>query len=392
MNDGSAAAGVGRPINDFADSSEFEYAIHDDRAALSELSDHPLLTADEEKMLGRMIQAGDVQAKHRLVSCNARLVISEARRLHATTGFSGRYGARVAGGPELVDLVQEGMLGLNRAAEKFNPELGFKFSTFACRHVLNSMYRLMDNTERSIRRPIQVAQTQRKLWKLESERTANGNTEILSDAEAAQILDLGEADIRRAREAARVTASLDQPLNSAESDGTLGSIIADSLAHVDVDEDAFTSAEIAAAVGRLSERDQKIIEARHVHQLSLEDASKRVGVSRETLRKQEPRALARLGYQLKKGVEVKVQNGRPPEKRKVAGQLQGLLERLPETDRRAIELRHVDQLSPRAAAKAMDLSESEFAAVHKTALTKLKRLAEFAKARSHTNPSAGRSL
>jgi RNA polymerase primary sigma factor len=117
---------------------------------------HPLLTAAEEIELAKRIERGDLDAKERMINSNLRLVVSQARR------YQGH-------GLSMEDLVQEGMLGLIRAVEKFDWRRGFKFSTYGTLWIRQAIQRGLQNHGRTIRVPVHVAQRQVKVRKLESE-------------------------------------------------------------------------------------------------------------------------------------------------------------------------------------------------------------------------------
>ena len=122
---------------------------------LREVRRYPLLTAAEEVELAKRIEKGDLEAKGRLINSNVRLVVSIAKRYR---------GQDVA----LLDLIEEGVLGLIRAAEKFDWRRGFKFSTYATFWIRNAMQRAVANTARTIRMPIHLGQRERKLSRVQS--------------------------------------------------------------------------------------------------------------------------------------------------------------------------------------------------------------------------------
>ena len=117
---------------------------------------HPLLTAAEEIELAKRIERGDLEAKERMINANLRLVVSQARR------YQGH-------GLPMEDLVQEGMLGLIRAVEKFDWRRGFKFSTYGTLWIRQAIQRGLQNHGRTIRVPVHVSQRQVKVRKVESE-------------------------------------------------------------------------------------------------------------------------------------------------------------------------------------------------------------------------------
>ena len=159
---------------------------------------HPLLTAAEEVELAKRIERGDLEAKEQMINSNLRLVVSQARR------YQGH-------GLEMGDLVQEGMLGLIRAVEKFDWRRGFKFSTYGTLWIRQAIQRGLQNHGRTIRVPVHVAQRQVKVRKLESELNAKLGREP-TDEEIAEVAELPVDEVIELRELNRAMTSLDQPV------------------------------------------------------------------------------------------------------------------------------------------------------------------------------------
>ena len=164
---------------------------------LAEISTHPLLTSAEEVVLAKRIERGDVAAKHRMVESNLRLVVSIAKRYRSM-------------GLPLVDLIQEGAIGLDRAAEKFDWRRGNKFSTYATWWIRQAIQRAISNNARTIRIPVHVLERRRKVdlarRQLESEL---GRDPTRDELAAASGLSPNSADEVLA--ATRTTISLNQP-------------------------------------------------------------------------------------------------------------------------------------------------------------------------------------
>src|SRR5207253_4222712 len=137
---------------------------------------YPLLTAAEEIELGKRIERGDLEAKERMINANLRLVVSQARR------YQGH-------GLPMEDLVQEGMLGLIRAVEKFDWRRGFKFSTYGTLWIRQALQRGLQNHGRTIRLPVHVAQRQTKVRKLEGQLSGRLSREP-TDEELAEISEM----------------------------------------------------------------------------------------------------------------------------------------------------------------------------------------------------------
>jgi RNA polymerase primary sigma factor len=161
-------------------------------------SRYPLLTATEEVELAQRIERGDVEAKDRMINSNLRLVMSQARRYQNQ-------------GLPLGDLIQEGMLGLIRAVEKFDWRRGFKFSTYGILWIRQAIQRGLANSGRTIRVPVHIGQRERKIRKMEQELALTLGRDP-SDAEVAAATELPEEQVLEAREASRSLSSLDRPV------------------------------------------------------------------------------------------------------------------------------------------------------------------------------------
>src|SRR5271154_1683350 len=158
---------------------------------------HELLTAAEEIELAKQIERGNLEAKTRMINANLRLVVAQARR------YQGH-------GLPLEDLVQEGMLGLIRAVEKFDWRKGFKFSTYGSLWIRQAIQRGLQNHGRTIRLPVHVAQRQTKVRKVESELALKLGREP-TDEEVAIVAELPIEQVSEVRELSAGITSLDQP-------------------------------------------------------------------------------------------------------------------------------------------------------------------------------------
>src|SRR5437868_6061868 len=177
---------------------------------LREVARHPLLTREQEVELAKRIERGDLEAKEQLVNSDLRLVISNARKYQGLD-------------LPLLDLIQEGILGLIRAAEKFDYRKGYKFSTYATFWIREAIQRAIANRARTIRIPVHIGQRERKIGRVQRELQARLGREP-TDAEIAAEAKLSEREVREAREAARVVTSLDRPVGE-EEDTSLGALI-----------------------------------------------------------------------------------------------------------------------------------------------------------------------
>jgi RNA polymerase primary sigma factor len=178
---------------------------------LRRASRYPLLTADQELALSRRIERGDLAAKERLVNHNLRLVVSIARRFQGVSELT------------LLDLVQEGVVGLIRAAEKFDWRKGFRFSTYATLWIRQAIQRGMATHGRTIRLPVNVAQRERKVLAASRRLEAELGRQPTAQ-EVAAAAGLPVETVTELRDAVRSATSLDQ-LVAADSDTTLGELL-----------------------------------------------------------------------------------------------------------------------------------------------------------------------
>jgi RNA polymerase primary sigma factor len=209
---------------------------------------HALLTAAEEIELAKRIERGDLDAKDRMINANLRLVVSQARR------YQGH-------GLPLEDLVQEGMLGLIRAVEKFDWRRGFKFSTYGTLWIRQAIQRGLQNSGRTIRLPVHVAQRQAKVRKVESELSVTLGREP-TDEEIANVAELPVEQVSEIHELARNLASLDQPVSD-DSDLVLGDLLpSDRPDAFDELADRLREQQLAEVLARLPECERNVIELR----------------------------------------------------------------------------------------------------------------------------------
>ena len=244
---------------------------------------YPLLTGPEEIELAKRIEKGDLAAKEKLINSNLRLVIKFARR------YQGH-------GLDLGDIVQEAMLGLIRAAEKFDWRRGYKFSTYAVLWIKQSIQRGLDNSGRAVRIPAHIAQRERTVNRITAELTTKLDREP-TDEEVAKEAKLPLDEVMATRDLTRVTTSLDTPVG--DGDTTFGELHAEETAPLE-DEVLEREQELAvdAALAKLPEKERRIIKARFGTggrpERALREAAREVGVTQEQARRLEERALARL--------------------------------------------------------------------------------------------------
>ena len=261
---------------------------------LNEIGRHPLLTAAEEVVLAKAIERGDQAAKERMINSNLRLVVSIAKR------YRGR-------GVPFGDLIQDGVIGLNRAVEKFDHRKGFKFSTYATWWIRQAVQRSVAGQSRTIRVPTHVHERRNKLGaaarKLEATLGRPATHEELAEATGLSLLHVDEAlDIAEAR------VSLNRPVGS-DDDGELGDLFADENAD-DPEELAHTylrGRAVRLAIAELPELERRILELRYGldgEPRSLEAIGAELGISRERIRRLEGEALETLAESLGDGDEL----------------------------------------------------------------------------------------
>ena len=209
---------------------------------------HELLTAAQEIELAKRIERGDLEAKAQMINANLRLVVAQARR------YQGH-------GLPLEDLVQEGMLGLIRAVEKFDWRKGFKFSTYGTLWIRQAIQRGLQNSGRTIRLPVHVAQRQVKVRKVEGELNLKLGREP-TDEEIAAVAELPIEQVAEVRELSMGLASLDQPVGD-DGEMALGDLLRSDTPEPDVEVAAmFRDREVAEVVGRLPELEREVLARR----------------------------------------------------------------------------------------------------------------------------------
>lgn len=272
----------------FIDQSAYLDDVADDsvRLYLREIGKIPLLTSEEELALAHKVVAGDKRAKDKMAEANMRLVVSIAKR------YVGR-------GLDLLDLIQEGNTGLLRAVEKFDPDKGFKFSTYATWWIRQAITRAIADQARTIRIPVHMVETINKLLRTQRRLTQELNREPTND-EIAKEMDIEVEKVEHIMKIKQDIHSLDQSVRDDEEDSVLGDFVED--------EDTITPEESATnqllkeqvkdLLGSLSEREQKIIRLRFGLEdgksHTLEEVGQEFSVTRERIRQIEAKALAKL--------------------------------------------------------------------------------------------------
>jgi RNA polymerase primary sigma factor len=250
---------------------------------LDRIGTYRLLRPREELELARRIEQGDLAAKDRMVCANLRLVVSVARQ-YAGPGLP------------FLDLVQEGMLGLIRAVEKFDFRKGFRFSTYATWWIRQSVERARDGKGETIRLPVGLVRRQRQVAR-ERERLHAELDREPTDAEVAAGVGVRPADVRKLRDVAQTVASLDRRLG--EDDATLGDLLADDgPTPFDLAELAARRGALSAALDSLPPRERRVLWLRFglagEVPLPLREVGVQLDLTPERVRQIERTALSRL--------------------------------------------------------------------------------------------------
>lgn len=258
------------------------------RLYLREIGKIPLLTPEEEADLAQRIVKGDKKAKDKMVESNMRLVVSIAKR----------YGGR---GLDFLDLIQEGNTGLLRAVEKFDPEKGFKFSTYATWWVRQAITRAIADQARTIRIPVHMVETINKVLRTTRKLTAELNREPTNE-EIAKELDMEPEKIDYVMRIKQDIASLDASVGREgdDEDSVLGDFVEDEERDSPEDSAAnqILKEQLSEIIATLTEREQKIIRLRfgigggRPH--TLEEVGNEFDVTRERIRQIEAKALSKL--------------------------------------------------------------------------------------------------
>jgi RNA polymerase primary sigma factor len=256
------------------------------RLFLNEISRHDLLSAEEEVELAKRIERGDNDAKTQMVNSNLRLVVALAKR-YPTNELA------------LLDLIQEGVLGLMRAAEKFDWRRGYKFSTYATWWIRQAIERGLQNKARAIRVPVHVLQRERRIDRVERDLVMRCGRPP-TDEELSQAAQISPKQVREAREAPRTVTSLDRPVGEDE-ETTLGELLQadDALEPAETVELSLRTETVQQAVSELPERHRLVLKLRYgldgdIAPKSIQDVTRLLDMSVREVRRVEAEGLARL--------------------------------------------------------------------------------------------------
>ncbi len=256
------------------------------RLYLREIGKIPLLNAEEELALAQRVVAGDKDAKDKMAEANMRLVVSIAKR------YVGR-------GLDLLDLIQEGNTGLLRAVEKFDPDKGFKFSTYATWWIRQAITRAIADQARTIRIPVHMVETINKLLRTQRRLTQELNREPTNE-EIAKAMEIDVEKVEHIMKIKQDISSLDASVRDDEEDSVLADFIEDEDT-VSPEESAtnqLLKEHVKDMLGSLTEREQKILKLRFGLEdgksHTLEEVGQEFSVTRERIRQIEAKALAKL--------------------------------------------------------------------------------------------------
>jgi RNA polymerase primary sigma factor len=251
---------------------------------LRDVRRHPLLTKEEEVELAKRIERGDLEAKERMVNSNLRLVVSLAKR------YQGHE-------LSLLDLIQEGILGLIRAAEKFDWRKGYKFSTYATFWIRQAIQRGLANQGRTIRIPVHIGQRERKIARAERELQVKLGRPP-TDQELTEAAEVSQEELDEVREVMRSVTSLERPVGE-EGETELGALLPSGERGPEEEVQlSLRDQAVREALRHLPDEEQQVIKLRFGingdEPTPLREAGKRLGLSPERVRRIEHRALERL--------------------------------------------------------------------------------------------------
>ncbi len=256
------------------------------RLYLREIGKIPLLTAPEELALANQVVAGDKGAKDKMAEANMRLVVSIAKR------YVGR-------GLDLLDLIQEGNTGLLRAVEKFDPDKGFKFSTYATWWIRQAITRAIADQARTIRIPVHMVETINKLLRTQRRLTQELNREPTNE-EIAKEMEIDVEKVEHIMKIKQDISSLDASVRDDEEDSVLADFIEDedTISPEESATNQLLKEHVKDMLGALTEREQKILKLRFGLEdgksHTLEEVGQEFSVTRERIRQIEAKALAKL--------------------------------------------------------------------------------------------------
>lgn len=256
-------------------------------AYLREIADYPQLTAEEEKIVAEKIEQGDSEAKQKLIQANLKLVVTIAKKTIHMSGVS------------MIDLIQEGNLGLMIAAEKFNHKLGYRFSTYASWWIKQSMFKAISEQSHCMKIPVYIQETLSKFSKVKYQMEQNTTSQVKNE-EVAKKMNIAPDKIEMFLSAYTKTISIENGLEKSDGkDLNVADILADNSSLISENaEYQSLKDDIKNVISTLKEREQEVVKMRYglddTERYTLEEIGNIYGVTKECIRQTELRALKKM--------------------------------------------------------------------------------------------------
>lgn len=256
-------------------------------AYLREIADYPQLTAEEEKIVAEKIEQGDSEAKQKLIQANLKLVVTIAKKTIHMSGVP------------MIDLIQEGNLGLMIAAEKFNHKLGYRFSTYASWWIKQSMFKAISEQSHCMKIPVYIQETLSKFSKVKYQMEQNTTSQVKNE-EVAKKMNIAPDKIEMCLSAYTKTISIENGLEKSDGkDLNVADILADNSSLISENaEYQSLKDDIKNVISTLKEREQEVVKMRYglddTERYTLEEIGNIYGVTKECIRQTELRALKKM--------------------------------------------------------------------------------------------------
>ena len=256
---------------------------------LREISSYPQLSFEEEKKLAQLIEQGDIEAKQKLIQANLKLVVTVARKAIHSSSLP------------IIDLIQEGNLGLMIAAEKYNYKLGYRFSTYAAWWVKQAMFKAISEQSHCMKIPVYIQETLSKFSKVKAGMEQEANSSVKTE-DVAKKMNISPEKIDTFLNAYSKTISIESGLDNGDGkEMNVADIIEDEKASA-TEEVEFENlrSDILNVVSTLKEREQEVVKMRYglenSAKMTLEEIGNIYGVTKECIRQTELRALKKMRF------------------------------------------------------------------------------------------------